>query len=72
MRRRSTWRRFSGADNKATQHIAEEIISATPVTTTDEDSGLPALQYVRKIELGAKPSLGLYDSAMAAVRMGRG
>jgi len=40
-----------GADNKPSQRVAEQAISATPVTITDEVSGLPALQYVRKIDL---------------------
>ena len=39
------------ADNKPSQRVAEQAISATPVTITDEVSGLPALQYVRKIDL---------------------
>jgi RimJ/RimL family protein N-acetyltransferase len=39
-----------GADNKASQHIAEQLISDTPEAITDEISGLPAFRYVRKIE----------------------
>jgi GNAT acetyltransferase-like protein len=39
-----------GADNKQSQRIAEQLISDTPVSMTDEISGLPALQYVRKFE----------------------
>jgi hypothetical protein len=39
-----------GADNKPSQRVAEQVISDTPVAVTDQVSGLPALQYVRKIE----------------------
>jgi RimJ/RimL family protein N-acetyltransferase len=38
-----------GADNKASQRVAAETISATPDAVTDQVSGLPALHYVRKI-----------------------
>jgi RimJ/RimL family protein N-acetyltransferase len=38
-----------GADNKASQKVAEETLSMTPVAVTDEVSGVPAFQYVRKI-----------------------
>lgn len=38
------------ANNKASQHVAAETISATPVSVVDHDSGLPALQYVRLID----------------------
>ena len=39
-----------GADNKASQRVAEQFISETPVAMTDQISGLPAFQYVRRIE----------------------
>lgn len=39
-----------GADNKPSQRVAEQLLSAAPVEMTDEVSGLPALQYIRKIE----------------------
>ena len=39
-----------GADNKFSQRVAEHAISATSVTMIDEMSGLPALQYLRKME----------------------
>jgi hypothetical protein len=42
-----------GTDNKASQHVAAETISETPVKVTDQFSGLSALQYVRKIEADA-------------------
>lgn len=38
-----------GVDNKPSQHVAEQAISATPTAVTDQVSGLPAFQYVRKI-----------------------
>lgn len=39
-----------GADNKSSQRIAGLLISDKPVAVTDQISGLPAFQYVRKIE----------------------
>lgn len=39
-----------GADNLASQRVAEQVISNTPTPITDQVSGLPALYYVRKIE----------------------
>lgn len=39
-----------GLDNKASQRVAEQVISDKPVAVTDQVSGLPALQYLRKIE----------------------
>ncbi len=38
-----------GADNKFSQRVAEQAICNAPVAVTDKISGLPALQYVRKI-----------------------
>lgn len=38
-----------GTENKPSQRVAERTISATPVAIKDEISGLPALQYIRKI-----------------------
>lgn len=43
-----------GADNKPSQRVAEQVISNTPVAVTDKLSGLPAFQYIRKIEQLAK------------------
>lgn len=43
-----------GADNKSSQRVAEQVISNTPIAVTDKLSGLPAFQYVRKIEQPAK------------------
>lgn len=39
-----------GADSKPSQRVAEQVISDTPLAVTDQASGLPAFQYVRKIE----------------------
>jgi RimJ/RimL family protein N-acetyltransferase len=39
-----------GADNKSSQRVAEQAISDTPVAVADQISGLPAFQYVRRIE----------------------
>jgi hypothetical protein len=39
-----------GADNKPSQRAAEQVISDTPVAVKDQVSGLPAFQYVRKVE----------------------
>lgn len=39
-----------GADNKSSQRVAEQVISDMPVAVTDQISGLPAFQYVRKVE----------------------
>lgn len=39
-----------GVHNIASQRVAEKVISDTPMSITDEFSGLPALQYLRKIE----------------------
>ena len=36
-------------DNEPSKRVAEATISETPVAVIDEQSGLPALQYVRKI-----------------------
>jgi hypothetical protein len=38
-----------GAHNVASQHVASATISTAPVSVTDEFSGLPAFQYLRKI-----------------------
>lgn len=38
-----------GVHNKPSQRVAAATISATPVEVTDSLSGLPALQYLRKI-----------------------
>jgi hypothetical protein len=39
-----------GTHNEASQHVAAATISTTPVAVTDEFSGLPALQYLCKID----------------------
>jgi hypothetical protein len=39
-----------GAHNTASQHVAAATISTTPKEVTDQFSGLPALQYLRKID----------------------
>jgi hypothetical protein len=41
-------------ENEPSKRVAEATISATPVPVTDEFSGMPALQYVRKIEADEK------------------
>ncbi|WP_286727656.1 MULTISPECIES: GNAT family N-acetyltransferase [Sphingobacterium] len=38
------------ADNKASQRVAEQVISANPENIIDEFSGLPALRYFREIK----------------------
>jgi hypothetical protein len=38
-----------GTHNEPSQHVAAATISTTPVAVTDKLSGLPALQYLRKI-----------------------
>lgn len=38
-----------GTDNVAYQHVATATLSTTPLSVTDQFSGLPALQYLRKI-----------------------
>jgi hypothetical protein len=40
-----------GVDNTPSQCVAEQILTATPDTITDEISGLPALRYLRKLDL---------------------
>lgn len=42
-----------GTENKPSQRVAEQVISNTPVAVTDKVSGVPAYQYVRKVELPA-------------------
>lgn len=37
-------------DNEPSKRASAATISSTPTPITDEDSGLPALQYIRKIE----------------------
>jgi len=39
-----------GKDNEPSKHVAAATISSKAVEITDQDSGLPALQYVRRIE----------------------
>jgi hypothetical protein len=41
-------------DNEPSKRVAESTISTTPVAVTDQLSGLPALQYVRKIVADTK------------------
>lgn len=38
------------ADNEPSKRASAATISSTPTPVTDKDSGLPALQYLRKIE----------------------
>ena len=38
-----------GADNKASQRVAEQTLSTTPEAGTDKVSGLPCLQYLLKV-----------------------
>ena len=38
-----------GVDNVASQRVAEAAVSSTPKPITDAFSGLPALQYLKKI-----------------------
>jgi len=38
-----------GSDNASSQRVAAQVISNTPASVIDKISGLPALQYVRKI-----------------------
>lgn len=40
-----------GVDNTPSQRVAEQILTATPDKVTDEISGLPALHYLRKLDL---------------------
>jgi hypothetical protein len=42
-----------GIDNKPSQRVAEQAISDTPIAVTDQVSGLPAFQYVLRIERSA-------------------
>jgi hypothetical protein len=37
-------------ENKLSQRVAEQTISDTPFSITDQVSGMPALRYVRRIE----------------------
>ena len=39
-----------GADNVASQHVAEKTISSSPTLVTDSVSKNPALQYMRRVE----------------------
>jgi len=40
-----------GADNIPSQHVAAQVISAESEAVTDQHSGMPALRYVRKVEV---------------------
>ena len=40
-----------GADNVASQRVAEQVISAESEAITDQPSGLPALRYVRRVQV---------------------
>jgi len=42
-----------GADNVASQHVAAKTLSPNATLGTDQYSGVPILQYVRKVETGA-------------------
>lgn len=39
-----------GTENEASKCVAAAVISDTPKALTDDESGLPALQYVRKLQ----------------------
>lgn len=39
-----------GADNKASQRVAEKVVSAPISTDTDRFSGVPVVQYLRRID----------------------
>jgi hypothetical protein len=39
-----------GADNKASQRVAEKVISAPVSTDTDSFAGVPIVQYLRRID----------------------
>lgn len=39
-----------GAENKPSQRVAEQVISSKPVSISDEFKGLPAFQYIKKVE----------------------
>lgn len=39
-----------GADNPASQRVAEKVLTRTPEQITDGISGLPALHYMRMVE----------------------
>lgn len=41
-----------GMDNLASQHVAAKILAAEPKAVTDQVSGLPALQYLRRVDTG--------------------
>ena len=40
-----------GVDNAASQRVAAQTLSPTPEAITDKVSGLPALRYLRKLDL---------------------
>ena len=40
-----------GMDNKASQRVAEQVISDVPKATTDSLSGVASLRYLRKVEV---------------------
>jgi hypothetical protein len=42
-----------GANNTASLRVAEQTISTSPTAITDQFSGVPAFQYVRKIAQAA-------------------
>lgn len=44
-----------GIDNEPSKRIAAATISTSPVAITDHFSGLPALQYILKVEKDARP-----------------
>lgn len=39
-----------GADNEASQRVAERVISAPVTTDTDSTAGVPIVQYLRRID----------------------
>jgi hypothetical protein len=40
-----------GINNRASQRVAEQTVSPTPEAITDGVSGLPALRYLRLLDL---------------------
>jgi len=40
-------------DNVASQHVASAVLAVEPKRVTDQASGKPALQYLRKYETGS-------------------
>ena len=39
-----------GVDNKASQRVADKVISAPVATDTDSLAGVPIVQYLRRVD----------------------